>query len=162
MQEKQGRVTFKAGDRVRVNANTDDWASGLEGRVVSADDSSSGAKLVLVDFGSAAKNRGHLGTGRYGSGSLWFILDYSLTHVTPPSIASDLRLTPQAKTVLAHIKRNKSISPAEALIVHGISRLASCIHEIRRRAGYRVDCEMRQDDQGHKYASYSLASSTVH
>jgi hypothetical protein len=73
------------------------------------------------------------------------------------TVAADLRLTPQARTVLRHIKTRGHISPAEALIVYGISRLASCIHEIRRRANYVVDCEIRRDAQGHKYANYSLA-----
>jgi len=83
--------------------------------------------------------------------------------VMTPSIADDLRLTPQAKTVLVHLKTRQHISPAEALIVYGISRLASCIHEIRRRAGYSVACDIRRDAQGHKYANYRLARpSLVH
>lgn len=72
-----------------------------------------------------------------------------------PSIADDLRLTPQAKTVLSHLKRRKHISPTEALAVYSISRLASCIHEIRK-VGYDVRKEMKQDDRGHRYAKYSL------
>jgi hypothetical protein len=64
--------------------------------------------------------------------------------------------------VLKHLKANKSVSPMEALIVYGISRLASCIHEIRRKAGYNVECVINQDDAGHKYARYSLASTVQH
>ena len=83
--------------------------------------------------------------------------------VKAPTVADDLRITPQARTVLRHLKKHKSISPAEAMIVHGITRLASCIHEIRHRAGYGVQTELRKDDHGHKYASYALAVvSTVH
>jgi Helix-turn-helix domain len=74
-----------------------------------------------------------------------------------PSVASDLKLTPQAKTVLLHLKRRGKVSPYEAMMVYGISRLASCIHEIRR-SGYDVFTDMRCDDQGFKYASYKLAT----
>jgi hypothetical protein len=49
----------------------------------------------------------------------------------------------------------------QALTVYGISRLAPCIHEIRNLAGYRVDCEMRSDAMGHRYAVYSLAKEVV-
>ncbi len=80
--------------------------------------------------------------------------------VAEPSIASDLRLTPQAKTILRHLRQGKSISPAEALIVYSISRLASCIHEIRN-IGYMVSTEIRKDTRGHKYARYQLAQVTV-
>jgi len=72
-----------------------------------------------------------------------------------PTIVDDLRLKPQSKTVLRHLRGMKHISPAEALIVYGISRLAACIYDIRK-VGYDVHCEMRQDAQGHKYANYSL------
>jgi hypothetical protein len=46
----------------------------------------------------------------------------------------------------------------KALVVYSISRLASCIHEIRHRAGYDVSMEVAQDTMGHKYAVYKLAS----
>lgn len=83
----------------------------------------------------------------------------SLTYA--PSIAADLRLTPQAKTVLAHLHRHSHITPAEALIVHGIPRLASCIHEIRKKAGYEVTMTRCSDDAGGKYGKYSLAPKKV-
>lgn len=75
-----------------------------------------------------------------------------------PSIAKDLKLTPQAKTVLRHLTNRKSISPMEALITYSISRLASCIHEIRS-AGYLVQTMIKHDEQGHKYASYAFPES---
>jgi hypothetical protein len=71
------------------------------------------------------------------------------------SIADDLTLKPQAKTVLRHLKRTGHISPAEALIVYGISRLAASIYDLRN-IGYGIAMEMRQDAQGHKYARYSM------
>jgi hypothetical protein len=75
--------------------------------------------------------------------------------MTRPSVAGDLRLTPQAKTVLRHLIAGKRITPMKALVIYGISRLASCIHEIRR-VGYCVDCTMNSDEQGHRYASYMM------
>ena len=80
--------------------------------------------------------------------------------MTNISVANDLRLTPQAKTVLLHLRRKGHVSPAEALIVYGISRLAACIYEIRK-AGYTVDSELRRDAQGHKYTNYKLADGNV-
>jgi hypothetical protein len=74
-----------------------------------------------------------------------------------PNIVKDLRLTPQAKLVLAHLGRRKSITPLEALGTYNISRLASCINEMRR-VGYSVRTELRKDERGHGYARYSLAS----
>lgn len=73
-----------------------------------------------------------------------------------PTIASDLRLTPQAKTVLTHL-RNKTITPMQAIVTYGIARLASCIHEIRR-AGYTVDTEIEHDERGHRFARYRMRS----
>lgn len=80
----------------------------------------------------------------------------SVMELYRPNLANDLKLTPQAKTVLRHLERHGSMSPGEADRVHGITRLASCIHEIRT-AGHRdVTTEMRRDDMGHKYAHYIL------
>jgi hypothetical protein len=72
-----------------------------------------------------------------------------------PTVADDLRLTPQAKTVLVHLRKHGDITPAKADTVYGITRLASCIHEIRR-VGYTVATEVRFDDVGHKYGQYTL------
>lgn len=92
---------------------------------------------------------------------MWAMSPEDLEVIKPrlPSVSADLRLTPQAKTVLAHLKnpkRHNRISPSEAERVYGISRLASCIHEIRKRAGYDVKTTVKRDDFGHKYARYSL------
>jgi glutamate synthase domain-containing protein 2 len=73
------------------------------------------------------------------------------------SIAMDLSLKPQAKTVLRHLKKKGHISPAEALIVYGISRLAASIYDIRN-VGYEVDTEVKHDAQNHKYARYTLVA----
>lgn len=78
--------------------------------------------------------------------------------MTMPTVADDLRITPQARKVLKHLKDGKSITPMEALVVHNISRLASCIEEIRNKAGYTVNTELRRDDAGHRYARYVLVN----
>lgn len=74
-----------------------------------------------------------------------------------PTIASDLKLKPQAKTVLTHLRRYDHISPMQALVVHNISRLAAVIYDIRE-AGYEVDMKLKEDAQGHKYAQYALVA----
>ncbi len=148
----------KVGDRVRV-LKYGPFAR-MEGTVVNRV-GGSGDPLFLVEF-DTPRVGGHDGYTHYGKldgvETRWYCDANQLEAVpaTKPTVASDLRLTPQAKTVLRHLKKRGSISPAEALIVHGISRLAACIHEIRKRAGYRVATEMRQDEHGHKYASYKL------
>jgi hypothetical protein len=76
--------------------------------------------------------------------------------VATTSIAKDLRLTPQARTVLAHLGRRQSITPVEAMATYSISRLASCINEIRK-VGYSVKMDLREDERGHKYGRYSMA-----
>jgi hypothetical protein len=75
-----------------------------------------------------------------------------------PSIADDLRLTPQARSVLGYMKRRKdaSITPMKALVVMGVYRLASCIHEIRTKAGYQVRTLIERDEAGHRYSRYTL------
>jgi len=47
------------------------------------------------------------------------------------TLANDLTLTPQAKTVLRHLEKGKTLTPLEALGVYGIYRLAARIMEIR-------------------------------
>jgi hypothetical protein len=73
-----------------------------------------------------------------------------------PSIAGDLRITPQARKVLAYLLKGKRVTPMKALVEMNISRLASCIHEIRK-AGYTVSMAVGRDEAGHKFARYALA-----
>lgn len=61
----------------------------------------------------------------------------------------------QAKTVLNHLKKRGSISPMEALVSYGITRLAAVVFELRE-AGWGVETVMKRDTAGHKYARYSL------
>lgn len=71
------------------------------------------------------------------------------------SIAQALSVTPQAQTVFRHLKKRRVITPAEALITYGISRLAACIYELRQ-AGFSVATKIKKDEAGHRYASYKL------
>lgn len=66
----------------------------------------------------------------------------------------ELRLKPQARRVLLHLEKS-SISPMEALIVHGIYRLAASIHELRKE-GFNVYTTIHKDESGKKYARYHL------
>jgi hypothetical protein len=72
------------------------------------------------------------------------------------NFASDLRLTPQARKILAHLKSGKTITNAESMLVYHIYRLSDCILKIRR-AGYDVKLTIKRDGVGGKYASYKLA-----
>jgi hypothetical protein len=84
-----------------------------------------------------------------------FMKYFAPAKLNVPSIASDLTLKPQSKTILRHLRKHDHITPAEALIVYGNSRLAAAIYDIRK-IGYPVEKVMKQDEQGHKYARYSL------
>lgn len=64
-------------------------------------------------------------------------------------------LYPQTQTVLKHMQRRGSISPMEALISYGITRLAARIYDLRS-AGYDIHTDLRMDESGKGYARYSL------
>lgn len=172
----QQQEAFKIGDTVEVTVLP--HKVGSRSGVVTHETPRWGSYSICVQF--ADWNGGHSGDFGDGRRSCWYFFDRDFgisgldlitelrrvppstvsAPASPPSVMADLRLTPQAKTILGHLKRHPDISPGKALLVYGISRLPSCIHEIRKRAGYDVAREMRKDDQGHKYASYKLA--TVH
>lgn len=154
----QATTTFKVGDKVRVKKclSAPEWV-GMEGVIFDI------ASCLSVAFPASPDGAPRLGWARspldrhcwnffYGEDEL------VLASAKQPTAFDDLRLTPQAKIVLSHLKKRQRISPAEALTVYGISRLASCIHEIRNRAGYTVKTEQRRDEHGHKYAKYHLAA----
>lgn len=65
-------------------------------------------------------------------------------------------MTPQATTVLDHLRRVGSITRLEALHLYRIAHLPTRIFDIRA-AGTRVKTEQKRDNTGHKYARYSLA-----
>lgn len=71
------------------------------------------------------------------------------------TLANDLKLSPQCKTILRHLEKGKSITLMESLLVYSISRLSDCIFKIRN-AGHDVICDIRHDERGHEYGRYSL------
>jgi hypothetical protein len=74
-----------------------------------------------------------------------------------PNVASDLRLKPQARKVLAHLLAGKSITPRKAEMVYSVGRLASRIFEIRQ-AGYPIKTEYMRDESDHPYGRYTLVA----
>lgn len=61
----------------------------------------------------------------------------------------------QADLIYDHLMAGKSITPATALVVYGISRLSSAIEDLRRD-GVQIDCIMRRDEMGKQYGEYRL------
>ena len=66
----------------------------------------------------------------------------------------------QNKRLLAHLEENGSITPGEALLVHGVFRLAARINELREM-GYSIDTVMHVDATGKRYARYWLQEVTA-
>ena len=65
----------------------------------------------------------------------------------------------QHDKVLKHMRRNGSISPHEAIMDHGITRLAARIFELKE-LGYSIQRTMRVNPTtGASYARYSLLTS---
>lgn len=81
----------------------------------------------------------------------------SIMTLNGSTLANDLLLPPQAKTILRHLEKGKTITPLESLMVYSISRLSDCILKIRD-AGHDVQMLMCKDERGHKYGKYSLAN----
>ena len=77
-----------------------------------------------------------------------------MTHAT---LVSAINLSPQQKTILAHLMRGQSISNMESLIVYNISRLSDVILKLRDK-GFEITTEVRKDASGHKYSRYSLVA----
>lgn len=65
----------------------------------------------------------------------------------------------QKETLLRHLKRKKTISQYEALLVYGIARLASRIDELRKD-GWSIETIMKTDEKGKRYARYRMARSS--
>lgn len=64
---------------------------------------------------------------------------------------------PQTARLLAHLEESGSISWSEAQTVHGITRLAARIFELRQ-AGHEIRSEDRADEAGQRYVRYYLLS----
>lgn len=151
------QAKWKAGDKV-VGKQRGVWFNGLSGRVIGPY-----GVFFLVEFTDNGGHNATLSGWSRGPGPRWYVYPSQLEAVpaVTPTIASDLKITPQARSILNYLKKHpKGITNMEALISLGISRLSSCVHEIRSRAGYLVDTDIRHDDHGHRYSRYTLA--TVH
>lgn len=72
-----------------------------------------------------------------------------------PSINDALSLKPSARKVLAHLFRRGSISPIEAQVSYGLTRLAAAVHELRN-SGYPIRTDLKKDEAGHRYARYRM------
>jgi hypothetical protein len=72
-----------------------------------------------------------------------------------PSINTALSLKPSAQKVLAHLYRRGSISPIEAQVSYGLTRLAAAVH-VLRAAGYTIRTDLKKDEAGHSYARYRM------
>jgi DNA-binding MarR family transcriptional regulator len=77
--------------------------------------------------------------------------------MTHAQLTRAINLSPQQKTILAHLMNKGSISNVESLIVYNISRLSDVILKLRRK-GFSVETDVRNDPRGHKYSRYSLAA----
>jgi Helix-turn-helix domain len=73
------------------------------------------------------------------------------------TLVHSINMHPQMKTVLAHLIARGSITPMEAWVSHGIYRLSSIIHRLRK-VGYPIDVEMRKDEAGKAYGHYTLGT----
>lgn len=61
------------------------------------------------------------------------------------------------QAILKHLESGKSISPMEALVVHGCLRLAAAICDLRQ-VGHNIKTDIHRDSNGKQYARYSLTS----
>lgn len=64
---------------------------------------------------------------------------------------------PQNDAILAHMQAGKPITSLEALQEFGCMRLASRIHELRRK-GHVIECKKIKTNGGKTVASYRLAA----
>jgi len=71
------------------------------------------------------------------------------------TMTTELRLKPLGKKVLNYMRTRGAISPLVAFSTYGTMRLAACIHDLRE-AGFTIITTMKEDEEGDKYASYSL------
>lgn len=159
---------FKKGDKV-ISREVGSWTDGLVGKVVN--DPRRGHNCdVLVEFNEKeAATKGHDAERKLSARqkqNRWFIDAFEVSlyeepkgtiTIGTPTLADDLRLTPQSRKILAHLLQGKSISPSESERVYQIYRLSDCVLKIRR-AGYNVETEMSVDETGHKYGRYKLAA----
>ena len=63
----------------------------------------------------------------------------------------------QKERIASHLLKGKTITPMEALVVFNCFRLASRVNELRRQ-GMDIETVIKQDENGKRYACYSLAA----
>jgi hypothetical protein len=61
----------------------------------------------------------------------------------------------QVALVRAHLEAGKTITPASAIAVYGIFRLASVIEDLRN-LGMEIDTVIKHDEMGKQYGEYRL------
>lgn len=66
----------------------------------------------------------------------------------------------QVSRIADHLEAGKSITPAIAMAVYGIVRLASVIEDLRQ-AGYEIDTMLKRDEMGKQYGEYRLRRTIV-
>lgn len=64
-------------------------------------------------------------------------------------------MTTQVARVRAHLEAGKTITPAVAITVYGIFRLASVIEDLRN-AGMEIDMVLKYDEVGKQYGEYRV------
>ena len=67
-----------------------------------------------------------------------------------------LRSESQQRMVARHLQEGKSITPLEALTMYGAFRLSAIIFDLRNEEGMDIRTDMVTDDEGRRYAKYSL------
>lgn len=146
------QTKFKAGDRV-VATREICGSCGLKGRKGTVITAYRDRGTYLVRFEGWTDGHGE-------DNNEWYCGEVvgEIRHATAaaPTVASDLKVTPGARKVLAYLQKHGDISPLKAMTVLGVGRLASCVHELRTKAGYTITTEIREDDGGHRYGAYYL------
>lgn len=140
--------TFKVGDKVRwIGPNgSDAERARKDNRYLGVIVASQGVDIWRITFPALDLTKPYPGTS--------LELVHSLKART---IARDLSLTPMAKTLMLHLEKHKTISPAEAKAVYGMPKIARQIWELRQD-GIDIRTELRHDPRGQRYARYSLSA----
>lgn len=67
-------------------------------------------------------------------------------------------MTTQTARIRKHLEDGKTITPAMAITVYGIFRLAAVIDDLRN-SGMEIDTVIKHDEMGKKYAEYRQRTS---
>ncbi len=65
-------------------------------------------------------------------------------------------MSPQNTRILTHLEKGKHITRLEAFFLYGIQNLTSRITELRD--SHNIVTEIKRDENGRRYARYSLAA----